>query len=258
MAAKRRGGKLVKRRRPGGAEKNPTQGGAAPQPHVVRARTGGDELLRQGYGQLREAVFLLGAATPAQAPPDHGVEVAFGGRSNAGKSSALNVLTGQASLARVSKTPGRTQQINFFALPGDGRLVDLPGYGFAKAPRAAQAAWSNLVEGYLNTRQSLRAMVLVTDVRRPLMDSDRQLVDWAVAAGVNCRAILTKADKLSRNQAVQSLNKARGELARMAEERSAAVSTSAQLFSALARTGVAELGEWLEEQMADARDTVAP
>ena len=198
----------------------------------------------QGHRRFRTANFILSAAAPAQAPEDQGCEVAFGGRSNAGKSSALNALTGHGRLARVSKTPGRTQQLNFFELDAHARLVDLPGYGFAKVPLRVKMAWGHLVEGYLEQRASLAGLVVIMDVRRPLMDLDQQLVDWALAAKIPCHAVLTKADKLSRNQGASSLSLARQALAVCAQE--SGIHISAQLFSAPRGQGVDELGAVLE------------
>ena len=187
---------------------------------------------------------MMGAASVQQAPLDSGREVAFGGRSNAGKSSALNALTGHGGLARVSKTPGRTQQINFFALESDEvRLVDLPGYGFARAPLKVKLAWSDLVETYLTSRLSLAGLVVLMDSRRPFMDTDHQLVVWAAETDLACHVVLTKADKLSRNQAAQALAKAR----RILETIEGSNPRSIQLFSALRKDGVEALGETLED-----------
>jgi ribosome biogenesis GTP-binding protein YsxC/EngB len=132
----------------------------------------------------RRATFMLSAARLAQCPTDHGAEVAFAGRSNAGKSSAINTICAQTKLARTSKTPGRTQQINFFALDEQRRLVDLPGYGFARIPEELRRAWGRLVEGYLRERQSLAGIVLLMDVRHPLKEQDRQLIRWAAALAI--------------------------------------------------------------------------
>ena len=152
---------------------------------------------------FRAATFVASAGGLGQCPPDEGCEVAFAGRSNAGKSSLLNALAGTSSLARTSKTPGRTQRINFFAVDGAGmrRLVDLPGYGYARASRAAQAAWQRGMEEYLGGRNSLAALVLAMDVRHPLRPSDCRMLEWAADAGLRVQAVLTKADKLSRDAA---------------------------------------------------------
>ena len=150
---------------------------------------------------FRAATFVASARGLGQCPPDEGAEVAFAGRSNAGKSSLLNALAGTRRLARTSRTPGRTQRINFFDLGGGRRLVDLPGYGYARASRAAQAAWQRGMEQYLGGRSSLVGLVLAMDVRHPPRPSDLRMLEWAAAAGLPVQAVLTKADKLSRDAA---------------------------------------------------------
>ncbi len=193
----------------------------------------------------RHAVFLTSASRLSQCPPDEGWEVAFAGRSNAGKSSAINSLTGNHKLARTSKTPGRTQLINFFALTDDQRLVDLPGYGFAKVPQAVKKEWTRTLENYLQHRQSLRGLILLMDVRHPLQPFDRQMLDWALAAAMPVHILLTKADKLKKGPAKNTLLKLRGQLA------SHAGMVTVQLFSALKHTGheelVAVLNAWLTD-----------
>ncbi len=181
---------------------------------------------------LREAAFLRAVARAAQLPADKGAEVAFAGRSNAGKSTAINVITSRNGLARTSKTPGRTQQIVFFRLDDDRRLVDLPGYGYARVPDEVRRSWAKLVETYLTGRRSLKGVILLTDARRPLMQLDLQLVQWCAAAAVPVHALLTKSDKLKRAQAAQALLQA--------ERRAAGIgaSLSLQLFSGLKRDGV--------------------
>jgi GTP-binding protein len=178
-----------------------------------------------------ETVFLTSAARVEQCPPDAGAEVAFAGRSNAGKSSALNAITGRNSLARTSKTPGRTQLINFFALADGGRLVDLPGYGYAKVPEEIKARWRRLMTRYVETRASLKGLVIVMDSRHPLTDFDAQMLEWGRAQGLSAHVLLTKADKLSRGAAAATLKQVRNRLAEAA---------SAQLFSAVDKTGVDE------------------
>jgi GTP-binding protein len=180
-------------------------------------------------------VFLTGAASMRGLPPDRGYEVAFAGRSNAGKSSALNAVAARRALARTSKTPGRTQQINFFELDEQRRLADLPGYGFAKAPAAVQRRWMVLVESYLQRRQCLSGLILLMDSRRPLTDLDRQMVDWCVRAGVNLHAVLTKVDKLGRGAAMRALSDTQRTLEPLGER------VSVQLFSATKRDGLDEL-----------------
>ena len=150
---------------------------------------------------LRQARFLMSATALDAMPADRGREVAFAGRSNAGKSSALNALTGVKGLARASKTPGRTQLVNFFGLSPDARLVDLPGYGFADVPEAVRASWGGMIADYLAGRDSLAALFIVMDIRHPLTELDQQLIDWAQPAGITLHVLLTKADKLSKAQA---------------------------------------------------------
>jgi len=153
---------------------------------------------------LRQTRFLKSAAGPRDLPGDHGAEVAFAGRSNAGKSSALNAITGVSGLARASKTPGRTQLINLFEVGRDARLVDLPGYGFADVPDEVRAGWHRMVEGYLADRVALRGMVLVMDIRHPLKALDQQMILWAESRALPLHALLTKADKLSRAQSLRA------------------------------------------------------
>lgn len=195
---------------------------------------------------FRGARFLLGAARPGQFPADDGWEVAIVGRSNAGKSSALNVITGLRSLARTSKTPGRTRELNFFGIDERRRLVDLPGYGYARVTAAAQQAWRHLIEAYLNGRASLRGVVVVMDCRHPLTDYDMQMLAWCAARRVPAHILLTKADKLSKGAASAVLHEVRGALAREFD----ALPVTVQLFSALKRTGVDaaqdQLTEWME------------
>ncbi len=189
-----------------------------------------------------QARFLISAAQLTQLPPDEGFEVAFAGRSNAGKSSALNRITRQKSLARTSKTPGRTQLINFFTLDDERRLVDLPGYGYAKVAEAIKRRWQETMENYLASRQSLQGLILLMDVRHPLRDVDQQLLSWCWHVGMPVHVLLTKADKLKRGPAQATLLKVRDELARQAP----AGSTSVQLFSALKGSGIDEVQERLD------------
>ena len=184
------------------------------------------------------AQYLLAAHTPRQLPPDGGFEVAFAGRSNAGKSSALNALCQQNALARVSKTPGRTQQLVFFGLPPheEKYLVDLPGYGYAKVPQDLQAHWQAFIADYFETRQALRGLVVVMDIRHPLKDYDRQMLGYAVRRGLPAHAILTKADKLGRGAAGNTLQAVRMELSRAFGD-----SVSVQVFSGEKKTGVDDL-----------------
>jgi GTP-binding protein len=188
--------------------------------------------------------FLLGSPNARQVPPDAGREVAFAGRSNAGKSSALNVITGQKSLARTGKTPGRTQHINFFRVDDERRLVDLPGYGYARVPQDVKARWQRAIERYLETRRSLRGVILLMDIRHPLRDFDRQVLAWSHTAGLALHVLLTKSDKLKGCPARAALLQVRRELAGLHP------GATVQLFSALTPGGVEEarrvLDGWLE------------
>ena len=161
---------------------------------------------------LNPAQYLLSAHTTRQLPADGGTEVAFAGRSNAGKSSALNALTHRNGLARVSKTPGRTQQLVFFQVQPERYLVDLPGYGYAKVPQELQAHWQAFIDQYFRTREALRGLVVVMDIRHPLKDYDRQMLGYAVQRGLPAHALLTKADKLGRGQQAQALQAVKKEL----------------------------------------------
>jgi len=193
---------------------------------------------------LEKARYLGAAHTPAQLPPDGGHEVAFAGRSNAGKSSALNALTRQKALARVSKTPGRTQQLVYFEVAPGRHLVDLPGYGYAKVPMDLKAHWERFLDGWFRSRQALRGLVVVMDIRHPLKDYDRQMIDYALARGLPAHALLTKADKLGRGQQAQAVAAVRRELAA-----AGAAQVSVQAFSSETRQGVEEacavVGAWL-------------
>ena len=195
----------------------------------------------------RNATFILSAAKLGQCPADVGVEVAFAGRSNAGKSSAINAICDHNKLARASKTPGRTQQINFFALAEDKRLVDLPGYGFARVPLEIRLQWTKLVENYLGKRRSLAGIVLLMDVRHPLKDQDRDLIGWAAALGIPLHVLLTKADKLSRGPGKSTLLAVRRELASIP-------ATTVQLFSALSGEGIDEARKVLDQWYATPRE----
>ncbi len=199
------------------------------------------------HQDYRNATFILSAAKLGQCPADVGVEVAFAGRSNAGKSSAINAICDHNKLARASKTPGRTQQINFFALAEDKRLVDLPGYGFARVPLEIRLQWTKLVENYLGKRRSLVGIVLLMDVRHPLKEQDRDLIGWAAALGIPLHVLLTKADKLSRGPGKSTLLAVRRELA-------AIPATTVQLFSALSGEGIDEARTVLDRWYATPRE----
>ena len=149
--------------------------------------------------QYPQAQFLLSAADPQHFPPDTGAEVAFAGRSNAGKSTAINVLVGHHRLARTSKTPGRTRLLNFFTLAPGQRLVDLPGYGYASASVAERNSWARMINA-LAGRESLRGLVLLMDSRRGVLEGDEALIAWAGAASCPVYVLLSKADKLTRNE----------------------------------------------------------
>lgn len=175
--------------------------------------------------------FLLGAVNERDFPPDDGREVALVGRSNSGKSSALNALMGRRALARTSKTPGRTQEINFFSIEPDRRLVDLPGYGFARVPAEIQAHWQAFLTRYFEVRQSLGGVIIIMDVRHPLRDLDWLMLEWTASRGLRVHVLLTKADKLSRSEGLKTLKDVRTGLAGRA---------TVQLFSAVTNDGLDE------------------
>lgn len=189
--------------------------------------------------RFQHARFLLSAAAPAQFPPDVGAEVAFAGRSNSGKSSAINAITQRRALARTSKTPGRTRLLNFFELAPQRRLVDLPGYGYASGPQTERRSWQPLIEA-LHTRTSLKGLFLIVDARRGLAEGDQGLLEWA-APEQRVHVLLSKADKLTRSEAARALRSASDALTGRA---------TLQLFSAMEGTGVREAQEtllkWLE------------
>jgi GTP-binding protein len=185
----------------------------------------------------RGAQFEISAAKLSQLPADEGFEVAFAGRSNAGKSSAINKICCQKSLARTSKTPGRTQLINFFTMDEKRRLVDLPGYGYAKVSEDIKRRWQQTMEQYLATRESLQGLILLMDVRHPLRDTDQQLLSWSWNVGMPTHVLLTKADKLKRGAAQNTLLKVRKEIS----ENDPEGLTSVQLFSSLKGTGLDEV-----------------
>jgi GTP-binding protein len=186
--------------------------------------------------------FMTSASEAHQLAPDIGKEIAFAGRSNSGKSTAINAITNRVGLARVSRTPGRTQLINFFEAAPDQRLVDLPGYGFAKVPERVRLHWLALMEHYFNTRESLVGLMLIVDSRRGLGEQDVAMLEWVLARNRFAHVLLTKADKLNRRDSLQVLRET------LAAGADAAV--SAQLFSALKKQGIEEAREvmdrWLE------------
>ena len=193
--------------------------------------------------RYRQCVFLTSANEFRQLPPDQGREVAFAGRSNSGKSSALNTLTDQKALARTSKTPGRTQMINFFEVEPGQYLVDLPGYGYAKVPEKMRRHWQHVLERYLTERQALQGLVLLMDIRHPLTALDEQLLNWSHHRNLPCHVLLTKADKLKRGPANSTLLQVRRTLGQRYPQ------ASVQLFSSLQAIGVdearAQLDQWL-------------
>lgn len=195
-------------------------------------------------GLCQQASFIKSAAKVEQCPPDEGLEVAFAGRSNAGKSSALNTLT-HARLARTSKTPGRTQLLNFFRLNDHCRLVDLPGYGYAKVPIPLKEHWQHHLEAYLGSRHCLVGVVLLMDVRHPLTEFDRMMLDWAKASRLPLHILLTKADKLTFGAARNTLLGVQKDIRQQWGE-----VASVQLFSAPKRQGIedahAVLTRWLK------------
>lgn len=189
----------------------------------------------------QQTSFLTSAPDITALPPDTGIEVAFAGRSNAGKSSALNTLTRQNSLARTSKTPGRTQLINTFRLADEKRLIDLPGYGFAKVPLAVKEKWQKSLGEYLMKRQSLKGLVVLMDIRHPLKDLDQQLIHWAVESQLSVLLLLTKADKLSPGPRKKTLLEVReASLAFMGD-------VTVHTFSSLSKQGLTELEQVLDD-----------
>jgi len=194
------------------------------------------------FSQLafRYAVYL-----PADLPPDQGLEVAFAGRSNAGKSTAINALANRKKLAFVSKTPGRTQALIFFDMGGNRHLVDLPGYGYAAVPGKEKDRWTELISTYITHRKALKLLVLVADARQGITPHDRYLLDWLAPTGKPVHVLLTKADKLTRRESDQALKAAAAEISGYAGE------ISLQLFSGLRKTGVhqaqAAIAKWLKK-----------
>lgn len=189
--------------------------------------------------------FVTSAPDIRHLPADTGIEVAFAGRSNAGKSSALNTLTNQKSLARTSKTPGRTQLINLFQVADGYRLVDLPGYGYAEVPEEMKLKWQRALAEYLQERQCLKGLVVLMDIRHPLKDLDQQMIQWAVQSGIQVLVLLTKADKLASGARKAQLNQVR-EVAK-----GFVGNVQVEIFSSLKRIGVdklsTKLNTWFSE-----------
>ena len=207
----------------------------------VRGNLEGAELYTTNVSRFSQASFLLSAAAPGQFPADQGAEVAFVGRSNAGKSSAINAITQRNALARTSKTPGRTRLLNFFELGASQRIVDLPGYGYATGPEVERLSWQPLIDA-LRVRESLRGLFVIVDSRRGLTDGDETLLAWA--QGLPVHVLLSKADKLNRGESAQVLRATRTALAGRA---------TAQLFSAQNKTGVEEAQRQLIDWLASGR-----
>ena len=185
---------------------------------------------------FRQTQFLTSASVLSECPADSEAEVAFAGRSNAGKSSAINSICSQSGLARTSKTPGRTQLLNFFAIEPTSYLVDLPGYGFAKVPLKVKNKWQKELEKYLSLRKPLVGLVLLTDIRHPLKDHDLVMIDWAVKSSLPLHLLLTKSDKLTRGAAQNALLKVRAQTETFPN-------VTVQLFSSFKTIGIAEVRE---------------
>ena len=196
---------------------------------------------------FNQTSFVTSAATLKDCPEQSLAEVAFAGRSNAGKSSAINTLCNQSRLARISKTPGRTQLINFFVVENGKYLVDLPGYGFAKVPLEVKNKWQFEMEQYLRKREALCGVVLLSDIRHPLKEFDRMMINWAVQSQLPLHLLLTKADKLKRGAAQNILLKIKRELENHNE-------VSMQLFSSLKNTGVVEARNVISSWLGDEED----
>ena len=192
----------------------------------------------------QKAVFLQSAAKVTQLPADQGYEIAFAGRSNAGKSSALNALTGIRQLARTSKTPGRTQLINLFTIDEQRRLVDLPGYGYAKVQLQMKLSWQEQLGLYLETRSCLKGLILLMDCRHPLKEIDQTLIQWAISGQLPLHILLTKADKISQSEGKNTLNKV------MATYQNHTDLISGQLFSSSKKQGleslILKLNQWMD------------
>lgn len=205
---------------------------------------------------FRHAAFEISIAQPKGLPPPNGAEIAFAGRSNAGKSSAINTLAAHTRLAYVSKTPGRTQLINFFRLRNGAVLVDLPGYGYADVPERVRREWQGLLENYLQERTNLIGLVLIMDSRRPLLELDRQMLGWFAPRGRPVHILLTKSDKLSKNEAASTLAKTRKALTEWGD------AVTVQLFSSLKKTGMDEVESivagWLDAVAGDVPTYTSP
>lgn len=188
---------------------------------------------------LQNMQFITSAAKLKQCPADHGIEIAFVGRSNVGKSSVLNALTNRRNLAKTSKTPGRTQLINFFGSGSDDdnvpRLVDLPGYGFAKVSQTQRQQWDRLIAEYLEQRESLAGLVLIMDIRHPMKETDQQIISWVAEAQVPLLVVLNKMDKLTKQEAQKTFHQVKKELNHYAE------GIECMMFSAMKKTNMVAL-----------------
>ena len=198
----------------------------------------------QNNNYYRQAKFLISAASEKQFPTNGSLEVAFAGRSNAGKSSAINTLCDNKGLAKISKTPGRTRLVNYFTIDEQRSLVDLPGYGYAKVPLPVKRQWEKLMENYLQRSETLRGLVIIMDIRHPLKDFDIQMLNWCEHFGLPAHLLLTKADKLKKGPAQSTLLKVKKLL------ETEGYDASVQIFSALNKTGLDELvstmNSWLD------------
>lgn len=204
---------------------------------------------------FKRAEYWTSAPSLAQCPAETGSEVAFAGRSNAGKSSAINTLTHNSKLARTSKTPGRTQMINFFTLGNtQQRLVDLPGYGYAKVPLATKQQWQTHLADYLYQRKSLKGLVLLMDIRHPLQEYDQLMLNWAQKAQMPVHLLLTKSDKLNRGAAKTTLLKVRTQL----KNSGLGANITSQTFSSLNKEGITELEQVLSHWLIDSHQQSAP
>ena len=196
---------------------------------------------------LQDPVFLLGAAEVGQFPDDEKVEIAFAGRSNVGKSSAINAIANRRKLARTSKTPGRTQQINFFSMGEHARLVDLPGYGFAQVPLPVKEKWQKTIHQYLAERSNLVVLVLLMDIRHPLTELDWQMVEWAHESELPTQVLLTKADKLKRGKIAATVLQVEKQLIELQGQ------FAVEPFSSLNNTGVQamrlQIAEWVDSSL---------
>ncbi len=194
---------------------------------------------------FKHCQFLISAYKTSQLPPDEGMEIAFAGRSNAGKSTAINALTNHKGLAKVSKTPGRTQLFNCFEFKPNMRLVDLPGYGYAKVPAKMKKHWDKEIDSYLMNRESLIGVVIIMDIRHPMKTFDEQMLYWAHQSGLKAHVLLNKADKLNNNETKKTLMKVSREIAKISD------TATCQVFSALRKMGTAELSNtitpWFEQ-----------